>query len=198
MMALLASIIVPVKPAIFLDRDGVIIENRVSYVRSWMDVVFLPDALVALALLARTGYAIVVVTNQSAVGRGLMTLAQAEQINRDIVRVITVNRGRIDHVYMCPHAPADGCKCRKPRPGLLTQAAEDLDLDLRASFLIGDALTDLQAAQAAGVPHRIMVRTGRGASQLQLSEANSLPPFTVCIHLLEAIHLILDGHIAQV
>jgi D-glycero-D-manno-heptose 1,7-bisphosphate phosphatase len=198
MMALLASIIVPVKPAIFLDRDGVIIENRVNYVRSSTDVVFLPNALVALALLARTGYAIVVVTNQSAVGRGLMTLAQAEQINRDIVRVIAVNRGRIDHVYMCPHAPADGCKCRKPRPGLLTQAAEDLDLDLSASFLIGDALTDLQAAQAAGVPHRIMVRTGRGASQLQLSEASSLPPFTVCNHLLEAIHLILDGHIAQV
>jgi D-glycero-D-manno-heptose 1,7-bisphosphate phosphatase len=198
MMALLASIIVHVKPAIFLDRDGVIIENRVSYVRSWTDVVFLPDALAALALLARAGYAIVVVTNQSAVGRGLMTLAQAEQINRDIVRVIAVNRGRIDHVYMCPHAPADGCKCRKPRPGLLTQAAEDLDLDLSASFLIGDALTDLQAAQAAGVPHRIMVRTGRGASQLQLSEASSLPPFTVCNHLLEAIHLILDGRIAQV
>jgi D-glycero-D-manno-heptose 1,7-bisphosphate phosphatase len=198
MMALLASIIVPVKPAIFLDRDGVIIENRVSYVRSWTDVAFLPDAHAALALLARTGYAIVVVTNQSAVGRGLMTLAQAEQINRDIVRVIAVTKGRIDHVYMCPHAPADGCKCRKPRPGLLTQAAEDLDLDLSSSFLIGDALTDLQAAQAAGVPHRIMVRTGRGASQLQLSEASSLPPFTVCNHLLEAIHLILDGRIAQV
>lgn len=188
----------PVKPTIFLDRDGVIIENRARYVRTWTDVAFMPGALEALALLARTDYAIIVVTNQSAVGRGLITLAQAEQINQAVVRVVEKSLGRIDGVYVCPHAPVDMCDCRKPRPGLLTQAAEDLGLDLSASLMIGDALTDLQAAQAASVPHLIMVRTGRGASQLQLPEASSLPPFRVCNHLLEASHLILDGQIAQI
>jgi D-glycero-D-manno-heptose 1,7-bisphosphate phosphatase len=153
------------QPAIFLDRDGVIIENRARYVRSWADVQIFPQALAALAGLSQWPHKIVIVTNQSAVGRGLISLGTAQAINERLVQEIGRSGGRIDAVFMCPHAPADGCDCRKPRPGLLLQAQETLRLDLPRSVMIGDALSDLTAARAAAVGHVALVRTGRGASQ---------------------------------
>ena len=94
-------------PAIFLDRDGVIIENQPAYVRSWDDVQFIPQALVALARLRDSLFKIVIVTNQSAIGRGQITLSEADSINRRLVQVIEKAGGRIDGVFMCPHAPID-------------------------------------------------------------------------------------------
>ncbi|MGH2537028.1 MAG: D-glycero-beta-D-manno-heptose 1,7-bisphosphate 7-phosphatase [Candidatus Promineifilaceae bacterium] len=159
------------QPAVFLDRDGVIIENRPAYVRRWADVAIYPGALAALARLSATAYKIVVVTNQSAVGRGLVRLAAAEAINRRLTEQVRRAGGRLDGVYMCPHAPAAGCDCRKPRPGLLRQAAADLDLEMGRSLLVGDALTDLAAGRAAGVGRLALVRTGRGADQLAQAAA---------------------------
>ena len=156
------------KPAIFLDRDGVVIQNRPDYVRSWRDVEFLPAAVDALARLADTPYPIVFVTNQSAVGRGIISLETAQEINRRLVAELRAQGCRVDGVFMCPHAPEDGCNCRKPKPGLLFQAAEALGLDLPASLMIGDAWTDLQAGAAAGVPRLGLLLTGRGRQQLAL------------------------------
>lgn len=152
--------------AIFLDRDGVIIENRPEYVRTWEDVEILPGAIDSLVQLARTSWRIVIVTNQSAVGRGIISLQAAGQINDRLVKLITDAGGRVDGVFMCPHAPEEGCTCRKPQPGLLLQAAESLQIDLKASVMIGDALSDLQAGAAAGVGRLALVLTGRGAAQL--------------------------------
>jgi D-glycero-D-manno-heptose 1,7-bisphosphate phosphatase len=153
------------QPAIFLDRDGVIIENCPNYVRSWADVVIYPQALAALAKLSKLPYKIVIVTNQSAVGRGLISLSSARAINDRLIEEISQHGGRIDGVFMCPHAPDDGCDCRKPLPGLLLQAQQALSLDLSRSLMVGDALTDLLAAQAASVGRAALVRTGRGAAQ---------------------------------
>ena len=100
--------------AIFLDRDGVLIENRAEYIREWSHVHVFPKALQALAHL--DDYKIVIVTNQSAIGRGLMSQAIAHEINNQLVQLIRENNGRIDGVYMCPHAPGDRCHCRKPNP----------------------------------------------------------------------------------
>lgn len=152
------------RPAIFLDRDGVIIENRADYVKSAAEVRFLPGALEALASAARWAGPLIVVTNQSAVGRGLLTLAAAEGINAYVRDRVEAAGGRLDAILMCPHAPQAGCACRKPRPGLLLRAAEAYALDLQAAALIGDALTDVQAAHAAGA-RALLVRTGRGAQQ---------------------------------
>ncbi len=163
--------LVPLRPAIFLDRDGVIIENRADYVKSVAEAVFIPGALRALAGIRPWPGAIVVITNQSAVGRGLITLAAAEAINAYVRQQVEAAGGRLDGLYLCPHAPADGCDCRKPRPGLLLQAARELGLDLSASVMIGDALTDVQAGHAAGT-RAMLVRTGRGAKQApQLARA---------------------------
>ncbi|HEU5088854.1 MAG TPA: D-glycero-beta-D-manno-heptose 1,7-bisphosphate 7-phosphatase, partial [Roseiflexaceae bacterium] len=150
------------RPAIFLDRDGVINENRSDYVKSWEEVIFLPGAIEAIRRLNTSEYAIVMVTNQSAVGRGIVPFELAQAINRQVVEQITAAGGRVDAWYMCPHHPQQGCECRKPAPGLLLQAQRDLSLDLARSYMIGDAYSDLQAAQAAGV-RATLVLTGRGA-----------------------------------
>lgn len=155
-------------PAIFLDRDGVLIENRSDYIRNWSQVRFFPDALEALSKTVIKNHKVVIVTNQSAVGRGLISLETANEINDQLVDFIKSHGGRVDAVYTCPHKPEDDCDCRKPKPGLLLRAADDLSLDLRRSWMIGDAWSDLLAGQAAGVRRVVMVRTGRGAEQLLL------------------------------
>lgn len=156
-------------PAIFLDRDGVLIENRADYVRDWSHVAVFSRAVDALSNSSIEKYKIVIVTNQSAVGRNLMSLDAAEEINQQLADIITKNGGRVDGIYMCPHKPEDRCDCRKPQPGLLLQAAQELSLDLSASWMIGDAWSDLLAGQAAGVRGTILLRTGRGAEQLSQS-----------------------------
>ena len=120
-------------PSIFLDRDGVLIENRSDYVRDWSQVKIIPEAVRALSLAPIKKYKVVIVTNQSAVGRGLILLKTAQDINQRLINLIREQGGQIDSVYMCPHAPEDGCSCRKPLPGLLLQAAKDLSLDLQRS-----------------------------------------------------------------
>lgn len=167
------------RPALFLDRDGVIIENRPNYVRTWDDVQWLDSAVRALARIHALPHAIVLVTNQSGVGRGLIPRATADEINRRVVAHITACGGRVDAVYMCPHAPVDLCDCRKPQPGMLLQAAADLDLDLSQSIMIGDALTDIAAGRNAGVRHTALLETGRGATQHRLPAAAAYQPLTV-------------------
>lgn len=181
------SIISHMNAAIFLDRDGVIIENRPDYVRSWNDVRIFPKAIQALLKIKSSEYKIVIITNQSAVGRGLISLKTAEQINSNLVDKIEKAGGRIDGVFLCPHAPQDNCHCRKPNPGLIQQAASSLNLDLQRSILIGDALSDISAGQTAGVGLNVLVRTGRGATQSALPQVSQLPPFSIYEDLADAL-----------
>ena len=174
--------------AIFLDRDGVIIHNRANYVRSWADVRIYPRALRALARLAQLPAAIVVVSNQSAIGKGLLSLQESEQINSRIRELVAEQGGRLDAIYICPHNNTDHCQCRKPQPGMFVQAARDLRLDLAASWMVGDALTDMQAAAVAGIPHRILVLSGRGRKQLKIDDGT--PSFSISADLYTAAALI--------
>jgi len=157
------------RPAIFLDRDGVIVENRADYVKTLAEIKFIPGALAAVARLAERDWHIIIVTNQAGIGHGRMTLATVQAINAKIEAAIVAAGGRIDKTYFCPHRPNEHCECRKPAPGMLRRAANELNLDLTASVLIGDAATDVQAAHNAGA-RAILVNTGLGAQQ-QLSEA---------------------------
>jgi len=178
------------RSAIFLDRDGVINRDRPGFVKSWDEFEFLPGVLRALQLLAASPYAIVIITNQSAVGRGLLTLRTLDEIHARMVQVIREAGGRIDAIYYCPHHPDVGCMCRKPRPGLLLQAARDLDLCLSRSWLIGDSPRDLQAAAAVGV-RAVLVRTGHGDTTLNLLNP-SLSVAFISDNLDEAVRYILD------
>lgn len=153
------------RPAIFLDRDGVIIENRDDYVRKWEDVEFIPAALDALRALAPLEPAVVIVTNQAVVGKGIITLDEAEAINQRIITTVRQHGGRIDAAYICPHRPAEHCNCRKPKPGMLLRAAAEHGLSLANAIMVGDAITDMQAARAAGAD-AVLVKTGRGEREL--------------------------------
>ena len=175
-------------PAIFLDRDGVIIENRTNYVRNWSQVAILPKAIDAIVnFQKRYQYRIIIVTNQSAIGRGLMSLEVAHDINERLVKIIENNGGQIDGVYMCPHKPDDLCNCRKPQPGLFFQAARELSIDLGQSWMIGDAWSDLLAGQAARLRGVVMVKTGRGAEQLLQPQPKTLGDYRVYDDLSDAL-----------
>lgn len=151
--------------AIFVDRDGVINRERRDYVKSWDEFIFLPGALTALQRLAALDLPILMVTNQSAIGRGRVSAAKIAVIHTHMEAAITKAGGRVDQVYHCPHRPDEGCVCRKPAPGLLLQAARDYGLELERCLFIGDAVTDAMAAHAAGC-HAILVRSGRQGAQL--------------------------------
>jgi D-glycero-D-manno-heptose 1,7-bisphosphate phosphatase len=165
--------------AVFVDRDGVINENRADHVKSWEEFHFLDRALGALARLAESDFKVVIATNQSAIGRQLVTRETVEEIHRWMLQRIVQAGGRIDLISYCPHHPEDGCPCRKPRPGLLIQASHDLDLDLGGSYLIGDSLRDIRAGFAVGCA-TILVRTGEGKEAIEhLGELHGRRPIIV-------------------
>ncbi len=136
----------------FLDRDGVI-NRRIQdgYVTRLSEFQFLPDTIPGVRALAGLGRPIIVVSNQAGVAKGLIQVRSLEQLTAWFVEEIVAGGGRIDAVYYCPHAPADDCTCRKPKPGLFLQAANDFGVDLRQSVMIGDTLSDAEAATCAGV-----------------------------------------------
>jgi len=178
-----------VQKAVFLDRDGVINQNQRDYVKSWDEFEFLPGALAALRRLASTRYAIVVVSNQSAINRGLVSWAEVNAINDRMLREIEEAGGRIDAVYICPHRPDEECDCRKPKPGLLYQAASELDIDLASSYLVGDALSDMEAALAAGCTP-FLVLTGRGREELLKARKSGPSNFVYAPDLAETVEWI--------
>lgn len=135
--------------SLFLDRDGVVIED-VGYPSDPAEVRLLDGALDGMARLARAGWHLVLVSNQSGVGRGLITAEQAESVHRRLVEELEAGGVRLDGAYYCLHAPDDGCDCRKPSPGLVLRAVRDLQLDLPHSFLVGDRESDLEAGRRAG------------------------------------------------
>jgi D-glycero-D-manno-heptose 1,7-bisphosphate phosphatase len=167
--------------AFFLDRDGVIIENRPDYVRRWSDVSIFAQALETLRILKTTAYKVILITNQAGIGKGLIAPQTAKEINQRLVTEIGAHGGRVDGIYVCPHTAEAQCACRKPKPGLIFQAASDFGIDLNASILIGDALTDIQAGQAAGVGRLCLVKTGRGSDEMPRVEA-ALPPSAVAVY----------------
>lgn len=174
--------------AIFLDRDGVLIENRSDYVREWSHIQIFPEAIQALSHLHN--YKVVIVTNQSGVGRGLISLKVANDINDRLIKLIKKKNGHIDGVFMCPHTPEDQCNCRKPSPGLLLQAAKELSLDLSQSWMIGDAWSDLLAGKGAGVRGVALLKTGRGIKQLLQPRPEGLVDYFIFNDLADALRTI--------
>ena len=146
--------------AVFLDRDGVLIRD-VNYLTHPDQVALYKGAGRAVADLRRAGFKVVVITNQSGVGRGYLTLATLSRVHARLRRELKKSGARLDGLYYCPHTPEDHCPCRKPSPKMLQWAARDLRLDLRRSYMIGDTTADISAARRAGcVP--VLVRTGKG------------------------------------
>lgn len=136
--------------AVFLDRDGVLSKERPDYVKTPDELELLPGIGEPLKRLREKGYLLVVVTNQSAVGRGLTTHDQVAKIHEKLRIELGKLGCSVDGVYYCPHHPDEECYCRKPAPGLILRAAEELSIDISRSWVIGDKELDLIAAERAG------------------------------------------------
>ena len=147
------------RPGLFLDRDGVINEEC-EYLHDPKDLVVLAGVPEAIAAINRRNIPVVVVTNQSGIGRGMYGADTYHGVNRAIEGLLALAGAHLDAWYFCPHLPDADCACRKPRPGMLA-AARDLDLDLPGSVLVGDKVSDLEAARAVGA-RTVLVRTGYG------------------------------------
>lgn len=145
------------RPAVFLDRDGTLVEE-VNYLSDLEDLRIFSFAVDSLELLKRHGYLIVVVTNQSGIGRGIFPESEMHAIHEHIGTELA---GLIDRFYFCPHEPDDGCECRKPNTGMIKRACEDLGIEIAGSWMVGDKSLDVEAGKNAGLT-TILVRTGYG------------------------------------
>jgi D-glycero-D-manno-heptose 1,7-bisphosphate phosphatase len=148
--------------AVFLDRDGTIIEEK-NYLCRAEDVAILPGAAAALGRLQRAGFKLFIVSNQSGVGRGYFTLAEVEKVNEHLLRELAREQVRVEKVYIAPEAPEAPSRGRKPSPQFLLDARNEFGVDLAQSYMIGDKLIDLECGWNAGVRKCLLVRTGYGA-----------------------------------
>ena len=137
--------------AVFLDRDGVINRNRDDYVKDVDEMEILPGVPKAINLLNTVNFKVVIISNQSAVSRGLITIEKLLEIHEFLKKELLQNNAKIDGIYFCPHRPDDSCECRKPKPTLILKAAKDLGINLSESYMIGDRESDMIAAEKAGV-----------------------------------------------
>jgi D-glycero-D-manno-heptose 1,7-bisphosphate phosphatase len=162
---------------VFLDRDGVINRDSANYITSWAQFDFLPGSLEAVARLTRAGLAVIVITNQSAVGRGMMDLSVLEAMHRNLRSAVEKHGGRIDAIFYCPHHPEDRCRCRKPEPGLIYQAQRQFKLDLRSATMIGDRAKDIQCGMNACCGRTILVQSGLHDDLPRLQTLGMLPNY---------------------
>ncbi len=163
--------------AVFLDRDGVINHDSPSYIKSVEEWCPIDGSLDAIRRLHQAGERVVVVTNQSALARGLVSERTLAAIHAEMVRLVEEAGGRIAGIHVCPHAPDAGCRCRKPGPGLLEAAAEGLGLSPAGIAFVGDKVSDLGAGRAAGCTP-IFVASGQGrAADLEGAEWAEVPRF---------------------
>ena len=169
---------------IILDRDGVINEDSDQFIKNTTEWKAIPGSLEAIAKLNHAGYRVVVASNQSGIGRGLLDMGALNAINDKMYRVLSQVGGRIDALFYCPHAAEANCDCRKPKPGMFIDIAQRFNVDLAGVPSVGDSLRDLQAAVTAGA-QPMLVLTGKGA---KTEAAGGLPDGTpVFADLAEAV-----------
>ena len=153
-------------PVIFLDRDGVINQDSPDYIKTPGEFHFIPRSPEAIALLTRSGFDTILITNQSAVGRKMVTPATLDAIFDKMRQGVEAAGGRIRDIFFCPHRPDEGCSCRKPRPGMIQAAAARYGIDVNASVMVGDSAKDIECGRAAGCGTTILVATGNGRKAL--------------------------------
>jgi D-glycero-D-manno-heptose 1,7-bisphosphate phosphatase len=186
------------RPAVFLDRDGTLLEEA-GYLDRLERLVFFPYSVDAIRLLNRSGFAVVIVTNQAGIARGIFKEAFVAEAHRYISDKLALGGARIDGFYYCPHHPEaviealrQDCDCRKPKPGMFTRAAAELGLDLARSFVIGDRWHDLQAGQQVGA-RGLLVRTGYGRTEEAAPKAG-VQAAAITDNVIEAVSWILRSH----
>ena len=181
--------------AVFLDRDGTLVEEA-GYLDRLERLVFFPYSVDAVRLLNRADLAVVIVTNQAGIARGIFKETFVAEAHRHMTKRLAAGGARVEAFYYCPHHPEavieayrQNCDCRKPQPGLLKRAAADLGLALDRSFVIGDRWHDLEAGQRVGA-RGVLVRTGYGRTEEAAPQA-SVAPAAIVNNVMEAVSWIL-------
>lgn len=186
------------KKAVFLDRDGTLIEEK-GYLDSPENIILFPFTAEALRLLSENGFMTIIASNQSGIARGYFTAEKVEEINSALSSLLSASGARIDDIYYCPHYPggtvieyAIECDCRKPGTGLIRRAADEHGIDLCASFIIGDKMSDILISRE--LPLRsVLVRTGYGKfDEMNLQETVYSPDF-IADDLLQAARWIVEN-----
>jgi histidinol-phosphate phosphatase family protein len=167
---------------VFVDRDGVLMRDRPDYVKDWSEVEIVPGSLEALGRLRSAGARVFVATNQSIVGRGIVSRDVVDDLHARLAAIAAQHGARIDGFLVCPHRPEDACACRKPKPGLLLQAELASGVDLSRAFMVGDKVSDALAGVAAGCT----------AILIADAPADATTPWRVVPGLADAVDLILE------
>jgi histidinol-phosphate phosphatase family protein len=180
-----------IKKAVFLDRDGVINADSPDYIKRWEEFRFLPGSLDAIRRLTENRYTVIVITNQSAVGREMISLDTLNDIHGRMCRKIAETGGRITDIFFCPHHPDEGCACRKPKPGMILKAAEKHAIDLTRAWMIGDSAKDVECGLRAGCRGTILLKTGKWEQAQQELEAKGIAKNSTAAELSEAVGFII-------
>lgn len=163
---------------VFLDRDGVINHDSDAYIKHPDEFHFISKSPDAIALLSVSGFQVILITNQSAVGRGMISGQTLDAIFKKMTRGVAKAGGRIKDIFFCPHTPDQGCGCRKPAPGMILQAVNRHGIDLNKAFMIGDSAKDIECGKNAGCAVTILVKTGNGEKALvALTQKGIAPDF---------------------
>ncbi len=178
---------------VFVDRDGVINRDSDAYIKNCDEFHFLPGSLTAIARLTQMGYQVIVITNQSIIGRKMVEMDVLEAIFQKLVKGVEDTGGKIKDIFFCPHAPGDNCDCRKPLPGMILKAKEKYDIDLDKSCMIGDSAKDIECGKNAGCRVTLLVKTGNGKkAEVELIEKKSQPDY-VANDFLDAVEWIIQN-----
>lgn len=154
---------------IIVDRDGVVNQDSDDFIKSPEEWIPIPGSLEAIARLNRSGYRVVIATNQSGVGRGLFDMDTLNRIHEKMIKLARTKGGEIDGIFFCPHAPDELCRCRKPRPGLFEEIAERFKINLTGIYAVGDSERDIVAARDV-LASPVLVKTGKGRKTLKQSK----------------------------
>jgi D-glycero-D-manno-heptose 1,7-bisphosphate phosphatase len=164
------------KRVVFLDRDGVINRDSSAYIKEPSEFHFIPKSPEAIALLTREGFDVILITNQSAIGRKMVTPGVLDQIFDKLKTGVTKAGGHITDIFFCPHTPEAGCDCRKPLPGLIHQAMAAYKIDPGQSVMVGDSAKDIQCGLGAGCAKNLLVATGNGKKAIKTLADKGIHP----------------------
>nr|WP_321401286.1 D-glycero-beta-D-manno-heptose 1,7-bisphosphate 7-phosphatase [uncultured Desulfobacter sp.] len=171
---------------VFLDRDGVINHDSDAYIKHPDEFHFIPQSPDAIALLTASGFQVILITNQSAVGRGMISRQTLDDILTKMTRGVERAGGRIKDIFFCPHTPDQGCDCRKPKPGMILQAVAAHGINLEKSVMVGDSAKDIECGKNAGCAKTILVKTGKAEKALAALTAKGIAPDFLARDLYEA------------
>ena len=179
---------------VFLDKDGVINHDSPDYIKNWSEVVLIPGSLDAISRLTRAKFSIILITNQSAINRALMTREGLDYMLTKLRHAVDECGGEITDIFYCPHTPEQNCDCRKPLPGLIHQACRRYAIDLASACMIGDSARDIECGKSAGCGYNILVKTGNGPAAEKELEQKGLFPEYIAGDLLDASDWLVTNH----